>query len=202
MRTRLPRTLAPLLMAAIAALMLTSCGQATADEAEPEAASPQHTEYPLPRPATPPPSGSAVQDSLNGYAERVQALGARPEHTGAFAGVETDIPGNRLLVHRRPSEAFDVAVRMVVPAERLWLRDVPYSAVDLEAGLTRVRADVAYWKRRGVEINTMGTHAGLGCVEIGVSEPDRHGAALAERYGANMAVCVVLALPPVPGKPS
>ncbi|MFI6763177.1 hypothetical protein ACIBF5_29005 [Micromonospora sp. NPDC050417] len=128
----------------------------------------------------------------------MRALTERPEYRAVYAGTETDIPGNRLLVHRKPSEAFDAAVRTLVPAERLWLRDVPYSAVDLEAGLTRVRGDMTYWQNRGIAISTISTQPGLGCVQIGLPNLDRGRAALVEHYKPNTPVCVVFELPPIP----
>jgi hypothetical protein len=37
----------------------------------------------------------------------------------------------------------------------------------------RVLADSAYWKARQIEILSVGPQPGLGCVEIGVDQPDR-----------------------------
>ncbi|MFI6757624.1 hypothetical protein ACIBF5_00575 [Micromonospora sp. NPDC050417] len=108
-----------------------------------------------------------------------------------YAGVETDISGNRLLVHSRESSRFTAAVRAVVPEQRLWLREVPLSADELAAGVTSVSGDIADWKGRGVEIRSVGAQPGLGCVEIGVAQPDRDRDALVAYYQSTVPVCVI-----------
>ncbi|WP_121160696.1 hypothetical protein [Micromonospora pisi] len=133
-----------------------------------------------------------MQSELTKYAEQVQALGERPEYRSVYAGVETDISGNRLLVHSRESSTFAAAVRAVVPEQRLWLREVPLSADQLATGVTDISGDIADWKGRGIEIRSVGAQPGLGCVEIGVAQPDRDRETLVAHYQATVPVCVIL----------
>lgn len=180
MRTRIPLTASAILLLVAT---LGGCGQGTPQQSAPEAHQPQ-TEYPLPRPATAPPSDSPIQSELNVYAEAVQTLGEHPEYRDSFAGVETDIPGNRLLVHRRPDGAFDTAVQDVVPDERLWLRDVPHNADELKAGVAVVLGDVDHWATQQITIYIVGSSPGLGCVKVGVEKThlDRAAVAMPARY--------------------
>lgn len=118
---------------------------------------------------------------MNDAAAKVDQLG-RERFAAQYAGLE--IGADQLIVFRKPSAAFDDAVRaqkLDVPVD---LRDAPYSAAELQALADRVAADVDYWQGRGIEISSIGARQDGTAVEVGTPQPDKLAPLLPGRYGA------------------
>lgn len=114
-----------------------------------------------------------------------------------YAGVSLDLPGDALLVHRIPSPTFDQAIRALIPAS-VFIRyvDALYSETQLAEWMVEVVADQNYWHGRRIPLNSVGVRIGE-CVEAGVDEPARDGAAIIAHY-PQRPICIELAGAAVP----
>ena len=181
MRTR---TLAPLLPALAALAVLAACG------GTPSLAAPQ------PPPSSPSPSPSPEvsdwphQPALEDAALRVERVG-RAHYSGQYGGVELDVPGDLVLIHRvPPAPAFERAASAAAgPAVRVRYVTAAYSEARLADGARTLDRDAARWQAHGATLHSVGPRMGE-CVEVGIEHPDRHGAMIIAAY-PTIPLCVI-----------
>ncbi|MFG1892340.1 hypothetical protein ACGFIR_31340 [Micromonospora sp. NPDC049051] len=151
---------------------------------------------------TPPQPGAAParsywphQDSLGDAAAAVSEAGPR-SWPQTYAGVELNLDGNELIVHRIPSDpAVDQAIRALVPTVRVRLADADHPERQLTAWHAEMISDRPYWHNRGITLHNIGTRTGE-CVTVGIDNPTRD-AAVVIAYYAHQAICIEYAGPPV-----
>ncbi len=120
---------------------------------------------------------------MDGLAEQVEELG-RTRFRDSYSGLVLE--GDRLVVYRRdPAPGLDQAVRSLAGERGVELRDAAHSATELEALRTRLERDLDDWRRRGVDITTVGTAADGSAVQVGAVDPQVARRELAGRYGAS-----------------
>ncbi|CCB77728.1 exported protein of unknown function [Streptantibioticus cattleyicolor NRRL 8057 = DSM 46488] len=93
-------------------------------------------------PATPAPASSSAtparpvqsawphQEELDKAANAVEQLGA--SYPDSYTGLSVDNEGDRLVVYRKPSAAFDAALAKLHTGQRIALRDAPRSQRELQ----------------------------------------------------------------------
>ena len=89
----------------------------------------------------------------------------------------------RVQVYRKPSPSFDSWIRAAFSKDCVEVRDVAYSAKELENWSTRVSDDSAYWGRQGVTLNSVGTDPVNGVVRVGTNDVKKVRELLVDRYG-------------------
>ncbi|TDB80230.1 hypothetical protein [Micromonospora sp. KC721] len=148
----------------------------------PACTTPTASAAPQPPASTPVPDQSYYwpgQDEVMDTADRIESAAAHG-WPRSWAGVENDLPGRSVVVHRIPTPGMDAEIRaMVPPGVGLRFVDAVYSAQTLDAWLTRVRADQTWWERRhGVLIHS--TYAEMGeCAVLETEHPARDEARIA-----------------------
>lgn len=133
----------------------------------------------------------------------VQAAGAG-RFAQVFAGVEMVPEQVRAIVYRKPSAEFDAYIRQAAGDECVIVRDAAYSQAELTTLAQRITDDMAYWKERGIPINTVGPkHDGSG-VTVGTEQVVAAGTELPKRYGTAIPIKVEKMGPvvPLPAKPA
>ncbi|MFG2059554.1 hypothetical protein ACGFI9_36635 [Micromonospora sp. NPDC048930] len=83
-----------------------------------------------------------VWDRLNPVANR--------QFGAVYAGAVLASPRDRLMVYRKPSNAFDRWVRREFARDCVEVRDAAYSAREIRARSDEILADRAYWQRRNI----------------------------------------------------
>jgi hypothetical protein len=136
--------------------------------------------------------------------EQVEALVKKVTEAGqarfvaVYAGLEVMQGQVGLVVYRRPSADFDAYLRAQAGSQCVVVRDAAHSQAELQALANRISGDFAYWRDRGIAINTVGSrHDGSG-VEVGTQDVAAARVELPKRYGTAVPIQVVEQGPVVP----
>jgi hypothetical protein len=148
-----------------------------------------------PAPATPFPSDWPNQFRLSEAASTISAA-AQQRYPEVYAGVELDVPGDVVIVHRRPTAGFDEAIAALVPGVTVRFAYSPHSEAQVTAWQERVVADQTYWRSRGITLNGIGPRFGQ-CVVVQVDDPERDRLAIVTHY-PDWSICVEQGGPAVP----
>lgn len=109
-----------------------------------------------------------------------------------FAGLEVVPEKGHAIVYRVPSAEFDAFVAREAGDECVYLRDAAFGQATLQPLAHRVINDSAYWRKRGIQINsTSAGHDGSG-VRVGVLPADvaRARVELPKRYGTEVPIII------------
>jgi hypothetical protein len=129
-------------------------------------------------------------ERVDALINKVQADGER-RFAAVFAGVEVVPEQVRMIVYRKPSAEFDAYLRAEAGEECVIVRDAAHTQAELAALADRISADMAYWRGRGIAINTVGPkHDGSG-VEVGTQNVIAAEVELPRRYGTAVPINVV-----------
>jgi hypothetical protein len=132
----------------------------------------------------------AGDERVNALIDRVRATG-ESSFGAVYAGVEVVPEQVRMVVYRKPSAEFDAYLRGQAGGECMLVRDAAHSQAELVALADRISADMAYWRGRGIAINTVGPrHDGSG-VEVGTQNVTAAEVELPRRYGPAAPIKVV-----------
>jgi hypothetical protein len=135
------------------------------------------------------PAGSAGQQRLNEFADRIREVGQR-RFPDVYSGVEVNLDAGMVVAYRRTAAEFDRAVRAELPDAPVRFQDAPYAERQIAAWADTVRRDLAYWQARDTPVHSVvGRHDGT-CVELGTMAVDAVTAQARVRY-PDMPVCVV-----------
>ncbi|MFI6226158.1 hypothetical protein ACIBCR_02425 [Micromonospora echinospora] len=135
---------------------------------------------PRPPAPTPFPSDWPNQEKLmNAYAK--VETDARKHFPDTYAGSQLDLPGDALVVHRKPSPEFDEAIRALVPGVTVRYAYASHSERQVNAWTERVIADYDYWRGRGITLHGIGPDMGQG-VFVEIDNPFRDDIALLTHY--------------------
>ncbi|MEV0330307.1 hypothetical protein AB0H63_28200 [Micromonospora echinospora] len=129
---------------------------------------------------TPFPSDWPNQMKLISASTKVETA-ARKRFPDTYAGNRLDLPGDALVVHRKPSPGFDEAIRALLPGVTVRYAYASHSERQVNAWTERVAADQDYWKGRGITLHGIGPDMGQG-VFVEVDEPHRDDATLITHY--------------------
>jgi hypothetical protein len=113
----------------------------------------------------------ANQNMLDEVANRVQPK-AQAEFADVYAGLRLVQERNRIEVFRKPSAEFDAWIRRDFAGDCVQVTDAKYAEKDLAARQAQVSADLAQWRRGGIEVNTVSSDFVRGTVVVGVKESD------------------------------
>jgi hypothetical protein len=155
------------LVAASALLAAPACAVATASGPQPPAPTPFPSDWPN-------------QEKLTNAYTKVETA-ARKRFPDTYAGSRLDLPGNALVVHRKPSPGFEEAIRALVPGVTVRFAYASHSERQVNAWTERVIADQDYWKRRGITLHGIGPDMGQG-VFVEIDNPLRDDIALIIHY--------------------
>jgi hypothetical protein len=184
-------------------LALAGCGQARAGQ--PVGAAPAPASYPwdpdcgspAPRPTSTLDKAYEINGQLSTLAEKMRPVTeAYPQF---FGGLVLETECDRVVVYRLPSAVFDRALSSAVDADsRLLLRPALHTQAELLALSQRVQADLAYWKARGVDVNSTGPAPDGSALIVGTQQVERVRAEFPVRYGIDIAFFVEEMGPAVP----
>jgi hypothetical protein len=173
-----------------ALLLATGCGRQTAvapaTPATPGSSAPSTPSGSAPTPGS---SGPADQEKLDAAANAIERLGrSQPD---SFTGLAVDVPGDRVVVYRKPSASFDAALARLHTGVRIGKQDAPRSIGELTATRNRVTAMMGH--TAGYTIISIGdgsdTSWTKGVVEVGVTgDLARAKKDLGARFGDEVAV--------------
>jgi galactokinase/mevalonate kinase-like predicted kinase len=111
------------------------------------------------------------------------------KYPDVFGGLVIETECNRVVVYRLASAAFDREVRAAVRSDRrLLLRPALHSQAELLAFSQKVQADVAYWKSRGIDVNSTGPAPDGSSLIVGTMQVDKVRAEFPDRYGPEIAI--------------
>src|SRR5690606_4594628 len=105
-----------------------------------------------------------------------------------YAGVMMVQERDRIQVFRKPSSEFDQWILRDFAADCVEILDARYSAVELAAVQERITNDLAYWRRNGLQINSVGVDFVRGVVTVGTLDVDRARRELPARYGPQVPI--------------
>lgn len=143
--------------------------------------------------AAPPPGGSPPRGRGAAPSAELQAAAATvsdwcrrrfPDHYGGLV-----LEGERAVVYRRPSAAFDASLAAEFPTLPLVVRDAAYSEATLLAATQRIARDLAVWNARGLGIHTVGPLPDASGVQVGVAgagQAERARKLLTQAYGVRV----------------
>ena len=166
------------------ALLLTAaCGHQTAESPATPATPKSAT------PSEPQSSGPPNQQKLDAAAAAIERLGA--SQPAFFTGLVVDNPGDRVIVYRKPSAAFDAALAGLHTSVRIDKRDAPRSISELATTRNHVTALMGH--TTGYTIVSVGNGSvasyTAGVVEIGVTgDLARAKKELGTRFGNEVSV--------------
>lgn len=150
----------------------------------------------LARPAPSPieTAGSTMWPTSASLDDLLGRIGAAGEGRFAehFAGLEVVPEKGHAIVYRVPSADFDAFVTREAGEECVYLRDAVFGRSTLQAMAERVINDSAYWRKKGIQINsTSAGHDGT-AVTVGVLPADvaRARVELPQRYGTAVPIIV------------
>ena len=180
-----------------ALLLATGCGRQTAGApvtpSKPGSSAPSTPSGSVPTPGgsvpTPGSSGPADQEKLDAAANAIERLGrSQPD---SFTGLAVDVPGDRVVVYRKPRASFDAALARLHTGVRIDKQDAPRSISEL--AVTRNRVTALMGHTAGYTIVSVGdgsdTSWTKGVVEVGVTgDLARARKDLAARFGDEVAV--------------
>lgn len=129
-------------------------------------------------------------ERLDALINKVQAAG-EARFAAVFAGVEVVPEQVRMIVYRKPSAEFDAYLRAEAGGECVIVRDAAHNQAELVALVNRITADMAYWRARGIAINTVGPRHDGSAVEVGTQNVIAAQVELPKRYGTAVPIKVV-----------
>ncbi|WP_144125856.1 hypothetical protein [Catellatospora sichuanensis] len=134
------------------------------------------------------PANGPLLDAL----DRISAAG-NSRFQKSFAGVQIVEDRGEGAVHRVPDAAFDTFIMKEAGADIcLYLRDARFSAATLTAFGDRISADFAYWRKRGINVNSVGGKGQGSGITVGVAAEDIDEARveLPKRYGTRIPITI------------
>jgi hypothetical protein len=169
-------------LVAVAALLAVPALSATAAPDSPSTPEPVPSDWPN-------------QTRLLDAAVTIEAA-AQERYPQIYAGIALDLPGDALIVYRKPSAEFEGTMAALVPHVTVRYAYAAHSERQIATWQAEVFADRDYWHRRGIDIHGTAPRVGQ-CVEVEVENPDRDGAAILAHY-ADRPICVEQGWPAVP----
>ena len=193
--------LLPLLV--LVPLALTGCGHARAGQPPGAVPAPATRPWdpdcgsPAPKPTSTLDRVYEVNGQLSDLAQKMRPVTeAYPQF---FGGLVLETECNRVVVYRLASAAFDRALGSAVGGDsRLLLRPALHSQAELLALSQRVQSDLAYWKARGIDVNSTGPAPDGSALIVGTQQVERVRAEFPVRYGIDVAFYVEEMGPVVP----
>jgi hypothetical protein len=195
---------APVLSGLLLVGLISGCagqqdGRQNGDESDVGAPAPASTEWRSDGCATP---RSPVMTHTAGVDmplsdEQVEALVQKVTRAGearfaaVYAGLELTQEQVGLVVYRAPSAEFDAYLRAEAGSQCVVVRDAAHSQAELRALVDRITDDFAYWRERGIVINTVGPHNDGSGIEVGTQNVTAAQVELPKRYGAAVPIKVV-----------
>ena len=114
-----------------------------------------------------------------------------------FAGVEVIPEKGYAIVYRVPSPEFDAFIREAAGAQCVLVRDAAFANARLRTLQDRITRDTAFWRQRGITINTTGTnHDGSGVV-VGTLDVAKARAELPKHYGTEIPIIITEEAAPI-----
>jgi hypothetical protein len=131
-----------------------------------------------------------VSATLGELADRLRPVAER--FPDVYSGLAVEAECDRLVVYRRPSAAFDAAVRAALPGAPVVIRDAKHTERELAALTQQITDDLAYWRARGVEVVSVGGDPTTGVIHIGTKDVERVKKEFPVRYGTGLSFEVEL----------
>jgi hypothetical protein len=140
----------------------------------------------------------ANQEALDALAGRVESV-AKARFADVYTGLELRQEQNRLRVYRVPSTAFDSWLVGTFKDDCLEVVDAAHSAQELDALVSRISGDSAYWQAQHIPISTVSPRVDGSGIDVTTTEVARASQALVQRYGTAVPIKVVYGEPPTLG---
>lgn len=137
----------------------------------------------------------ANQEALDALAGRVESV-ARTRFAGVYTGLELRSEQNRLRVYRVPSTAFDSWLVGAFKDDCLEVVDAAHSALELDALVSRITGDQAYWQAQHIPISTVSPRVDGSGIDVTTTQVARASPALVQRYGTAVPITVEYGEPP------
>ncbi|MEV6812152.1 hypothetical protein [Micromonospora sp. NPDC051296] len=146
-----------------------------------------------PRPPAPVVTAEATMypttDEMSQALDRIRQAG-ESTYRDVFAGLEVVPEEGYGIVYAVPSPEFEAFVRDAAQGQCVVLRNAAHSFADLRTLQDRIMGDMDFWRKRGIDINSVGAqHDGSG-VTVGTLEVEKAQAELPAHYGNDIPITV------------